>query len=110
MPRRKKPQKEAAKPKFVVKPKISDGVYYAVLIGLVATLISGAYFKTVQCQLECIGDNIFNGYPYTWFTYNTYEGWQRGSIVWVGGILDIAFWAFLAYIVMLILYAAMKEV
>ncbi|MEM3555794.1 MAG: hypothetical protein QXF56_03710 [Candidatus Micrarchaeia archaeon] len=105
MPRRRK-----ARPVRFAEPKFSDGVYYAILIGLIATFISGAYYKGIPCQMECIGENISNGYPYPWFTYNTYEGWQRGNIVWVGAVIDIAFWAFIAYLVMLILYAAMKEV
>jgi len=103
------PRKKKARQVRFAEPKFSDGVYYAVLIGLVAMLISGVYYKSTKCVTGCVGENIMNGYPYGWFAYNTYEGWQRGNILWVGAVLDIAFWGFIAYLLMLILYAAMKE-
>jgi len=111
MPRKKAAvaKKEAPVIKKVIAPKFSDGVFYSLLIGLVISVISGAYLKSYPCLTDCMGQNIVNGYPYGWFTYNTYEGWQRGAIVWVGAIMDVAFWAFIAYVVMLVLYGAMKE-
>ena len=104
------PRKKAPLTKRIAEPKVSDGVFYAILIGLVVTLISGLYYNSTPCISNCLGESIVNGYPYAWFSYNTYEGWQRGTIVWIGGIVNIAFWAFIAYVIMLIFYAAMKEI
>jgi len=111
MPRRKAAvaKKETPETKKIALPKFSDGVFYSLLIGLVVAVISGAYFKSYPCVANCMGQSITNGYPYGWFAYNTYEGWQRGSVVWVGAIIDVVFWAFIAYVVMIVLYAAMKE-
>jgi hypothetical protein len=104
------PRKKAYATKRISEPKVSDGIFYALLIGLFVALISGVYFRSLPCVTNCIGENIINGYPYGWFSYNTYEGWQSGMIIWMGAILDMAFWAFIAYIVMLVFYAAIKEV
>ena len=105
------PRKKARPTKKILEPKVSDGIFYSFLIGLFVAFISGAYpLKSTPCVANCMGENIFNGYPYAWFSYNTYEGWQRGAIIWLGAIVDIAFWAFIAYVIMLIFYAAMKEV
>jgi hypothetical protein len=103
------PKKKKALPaKEIAKPKVSDGIVYSIIIALLIALISGIYFKSSPC-ISCRGENIANGYPYPWFSYNTYEGWQRGNINWLGAILDIAFWAFIAYVIMLVFYAALKE-
>jgi hypothetical protein len=80
------------------------------IIALLVVLVSGAYYKSSECVGNCIGENILNGYPYPWFSYNTYNGWQAGSISWLDGILDLAFWMFIAYVIMLVLNAAIKEV
>jgi hypothetical protein len=111
MPRRKTSRdvKKAAGPEKKVYPSFSEGVLYAFLIGLVISLISGLYYKTTQCAGTCTGENVANGYPYPWFGYNTYEGWQTGAVNWLGSILDVVFWAFIAYVMMLVLHAAIKE-
>jgi hypothetical protein len=94
----------------VTGPNFSDAIVYSLLIALFVVLVSGAYYKISKCAGACTGENVSNGYPYPWFGYNTYQGWQTGSINWLGGILDIAFWMFIAYIIMLVLNAAIKEV
>jgi len=104
------PRKRTPAAKKTAQPKINDGIFYSLLVGLVVAFISGAYFKNVPCVTNCTGETIINGYPYGWFSYNTYEGWQRGIIIWMGAIIDVVFWAFIAYIVMLVFYAAMREV
>jgi len=103
------PRKKAPVAKKVVEPRVSDGIFYSLLIGLLITAITGAYFKSFPCLDNCTGQSVINGYPYGWFSYNTYEGWQKGAITWMAAILDVAFWAFIVYIVMIILHAAMKE-
>ncbi|MCX6776916.1 MAG: hypothetical protein NTY73_03035 [Candidatus Micrarchaeota archaeon] len=103
------PRKKAPVAKKFVAPRVSDGVFYSLLIGLLITLITGAYFKSFPCLTSCIGQNIINGYPYGWFSYNTYKGWQTGAINFGGAFVDLIFWAFIVYIVMIVLHAAMKE-
>ncbi|NYZ76444.1 hypothetical protein H0N98_04295 [Candidatus Micrarchaeota archaeon] len=112
MPRKKKaPEiRKVQEAVSISESKFSDGILYALIISLIVVLISGAYYKISECTENCVGQNIANGYPYPWFSYNTYYGWQSGSINWLGGILDIVFWAFIAFVVMLVLYAAIKEV
>jgi ABC-type multidrug transport system permease subunit len=112
MPRKKKvPEaRKFAEREKAVSPKLSDCMLYSLLIALVAVFISGAYYRSIECAGSCIGENIANGYPYPWFSYSTYGGWQTGSINWLGGILDIFFWMFIAFVVMLVLNAAIKEV
>ncbi len=111
MPRRKKAPGavKIAEAKRVAGPHLSDGIFYSLSIALLVVFISGAYHESSVCANNCIGENIANGYPYAWFSYNTYDGWQTGSINWLGGILDIAFWAFITFVVMLVLNAAIKE-
>lgn len=111
MPRRKKvaKAKKISEPEKAM-PNFSDAIVYSLIIALLVVLVSGAYYKSSECAGSCIGENIENGYPYPWFSYNTYNGWQTGSINWLGGIVDIAFWMFIAYVIMLVLNAAIKEV
>ncbi len=111
MPRRKKAPRavKTAGAKRVAGPSLSDGIFYSLIIALFVVFISGAYHESSGCTSNCIGENIANGYPYAWFIYNTYNGWQSGSINWLGGILDIAFWAFITFVIMLVLNAAIKE-
>jgi hypothetical protein len=112
MPRKRKVSEagKIAGPEKVRAPKLSYGIIYSFIIALLVVLISGAYYKSSECTTGCKGENIANGYPYPWFIYNTYEGWQNGDINWLGGILDVAFWMLIAFVVMLVLYAAIKEV
>ncbi|NYZ78752.1 hypothetical protein H0N99_01245 [Candidatus Micrarchaeota archaeon] len=112
MPRRKKvaEARNILGPEKVIGPKFSDAIVYSLIIALLVVLVSGAYYKNLECAGSCAGENIANGYPYPWFSYNTYQGWQTGSINWLGGIVDIAFWMFIAYVIMLVLNAAIKEV
>jgi hypothetical protein len=91
-------------------PKLSHAIIYSFIVALLVVVISGAYYKSLECTADCKGENIANGYPYPWFSYNTYEGWQSGDINWLGGILDVAFWMFIAFVIMLVLNAAIKEV
>jgi|SRR5271157_1944646 len=112
MPRRKKvtEARKILEPERITGPKFSDAIVYSVVIALFVVLVSGAYYKSSECAGGCTGENISNGYPYPWFSYNTYNGWQTGGINWLGGIVDIAFWMFIAYVIMLVLNAAIKEV
>jgi ABC-type multidrug transport system permease subunit len=111
MPRKKKAYGvvKVAEPSRIAEPKVSDGIFYAIILSVLVVFISGAYYKSSGCAY-CQGENVANGYPYQWFSYNTYEGWQGGSINWLGAILDLIFWAFIAWVVMLVLYAAIKEI
>lgn len=111
MPRKKKlPEAvKTAEHKETTTPRISNVVLYSILISIIVVLISGAYYTSSECMGNCMGENITNGYPYPWFAYNTYEGWQAGNINWLGGILDVGFWAFITFFVMLVLYGAIKE-
>jgi hypothetical protein len=112
MPRKKKTYAavKIAEAGRIAGPKVRDGIFYALIIAVLVVFISGAYYHSVECTGACQGQTVSNGYPYPWFTYNTYGGWQSGSIYWIGIIMDLIFWTFIACAVMLVLYAAIKEI
>ena len=94
--------------------KIEKMLVLTIMLGLVLTLFSWRFVKSVPCGQACWGETKYHGYPLKYYYYGMGDliygnEWRSGTVVWDALVLDFLFWLAVGFIGLLILSELNKD-